>query len=451
MLEHEADIVSSLHILLSTARGERIMVPQYGCNMDELVFENLDTRMRTLMADKIESAILYHEPRIDLERVQVDDDPDDDARRPRADRRDLPGQGDQLALQLRLPLLPGRRHRHQPDHHGPAAPGRAMTSPCADCSENTDPLKLVREGTHQVQRLEGAPDPARVPVDERRPEHAMVFASAYSAYLRYFDLDDVEQGTWQDFFASDVSAQLAVVAVEDVAVYRTTLKALLRSLEDPELPGVRAGHDRRARRGVRLPRHARPPARHPPEDLPNDQPLRATLGNLIRSQLSPMLRRLIGYYLAGDALGVVDPHASAARRRADPRGAARVVRRLITGPACRPSGRRVWTSPTGPPTSSPPTSTPYKSAYGPSATPRRPGQPPRHPQPLHGDLRDVPRGVRPSGRRGQGGRRATFEWNGHEPHYALFLAFLQLLEYARDEANGLTAEHLDFYYRDVLR
>jgi Bacteriophage baseplate protein W len=75
MLEHEADIVSSLHILLSTARGERTMVPQYGCNMDELVFENLDTRMRTLMADKIESAILYHEPRIDLERVQLDDDP----------------------------------------------------------------------------------------------------------------------------------------------------------------------------------------------------------------------------------------------------------------------------------------------------------------------------------------------------------------------------------------
>ena len=77
MLEHEADIASSLHLLLSTARGERIMVPHYGCNIDELVFENLDTRMRTLMADKIESAILYHEPRIDLERVHVDDDPEE--------------------------------------------------------------------------------------------------------------------------------------------------------------------------------------------------------------------------------------------------------------------------------------------------------------------------------------------------------------------------------------
>ncbi|MHA6622515.1 GPW/gp25 family protein [Pseudonocardia sp. DLS-67] len=76
MLEHEADIVSSLHILLSTARGERIMVPEYGCNLDELVFENLDTRLRTLMADKIESSILYHEPRIDLEQVSVDADPE---------------------------------------------------------------------------------------------------------------------------------------------------------------------------------------------------------------------------------------------------------------------------------------------------------------------------------------------------------------------------------------
>ena len=76
MLEHEADIVSSLTILLSTAIGERIMVPQYGCNLDELVFENLDTRMRTLMADKVQSAILYHEPRIVLDSVRVEDDPD---------------------------------------------------------------------------------------------------------------------------------------------------------------------------------------------------------------------------------------------------------------------------------------------------------------------------------------------------------------------------------------
>jgi uncharacterized protein len=73
MLELEADIASSLEILLTTIPGERVMLPQYGCNLSELLFESLDTRLKTLMADKVESAILYHEPRIDLESVQLDD------------------------------------------------------------------------------------------------------------------------------------------------------------------------------------------------------------------------------------------------------------------------------------------------------------------------------------------------------------------------------------------
>jgi hypothetical protein len=72
MLEYEADVASSLEILLGTMRGERLMVPHYGCNLDELIFESLDTRMKTLMIDKIESAILYHEPRIKLEKVTLD-------------------------------------------------------------------------------------------------------------------------------------------------------------------------------------------------------------------------------------------------------------------------------------------------------------------------------------------------------------------------------------------
>jgi uncharacterized protein len=73
MLVEEADIASSLEILLGTIPGERVMQPLYGCNLSELLFQSLDTRMKTLMADKIESAILYFEPRIKLESVQLDD------------------------------------------------------------------------------------------------------------------------------------------------------------------------------------------------------------------------------------------------------------------------------------------------------------------------------------------------------------------------------------------
>ena len=43
------------------------------------------------------------------------------------------------------------------------------------------------------------------------------------------------------------------------------------------------------------------------------------------------------------------------------------------------------------------------------------------------------------------------KWNCHEPHFALFLAFLRLFEHARTELNTLTGRHLDFYYRDILR
>jgi len=73
MLEDDADVASSLEILLSTIPGERVMQPLYGCNMSELVFEELDTRIKTLMADKIESAILYFEPRVTLQSVKLDD------------------------------------------------------------------------------------------------------------------------------------------------------------------------------------------------------------------------------------------------------------------------------------------------------------------------------------------------------------------------------------------
>lgn len=73
MLEDDADVASSLQILLSTTPGERVMQPLYGCNLNELVFESLDTRMKTLMADKVESSILYYEPRVNLESVILDD------------------------------------------------------------------------------------------------------------------------------------------------------------------------------------------------------------------------------------------------------------------------------------------------------------------------------------------------------------------------------------------
>lgn len=72
MTEKVEDINRSLHILLTTGVGERIMQPKYGCNMDEMVFEPLSTTIKTIINDKIKTAILYYEPRIDVSSISMD-------------------------------------------------------------------------------------------------------------------------------------------------------------------------------------------------------------------------------------------------------------------------------------------------------------------------------------------------------------------------------------------
>lgn len=71
MTEKVEDIYKSLEILLSTRVGERVMQPKYGCNLDELIFESLDTATKTLIIDKIKTAILYFEPRIDAKKIEL--------------------------------------------------------------------------------------------------------------------------------------------------------------------------------------------------------------------------------------------------------------------------------------------------------------------------------------------------------------------------------------------
>lgn len=72
MLEDEADIKSSLQILLSTRLGERVMLPGYGCNLDELLFNPLNLTLKTYVTDLIKTAILYYEPRIDVKKIEID-------------------------------------------------------------------------------------------------------------------------------------------------------------------------------------------------------------------------------------------------------------------------------------------------------------------------------------------------------------------------------------------
>lgn len=72
MVSREEDIRQSLFILLSTTPGERIFRFDYGCNIRRWVFEDMTLSNETLIIDCISDAVLYYEPRIDVERIWLD-------------------------------------------------------------------------------------------------------------------------------------------------------------------------------------------------------------------------------------------------------------------------------------------------------------------------------------------------------------------------------------------
>ena len=68
------DIKESLRIIFTTALGERIMNPLFGCALEDSVFEVMNTSRISYLENLIRSAIIYHEPRIDADQVTVEPD-----------------------------------------------------------------------------------------------------------------------------------------------------------------------------------------------------------------------------------------------------------------------------------------------------------------------------------------------------------------------------------------
>ena len=73
MSKDDDDIAESLYILLSTLPGERLMNPEYGCDLHSQVFKNITNSTKVIIEDLIATAILYSEPRVRLISVDVND------------------------------------------------------------------------------------------------------------------------------------------------------------------------------------------------------------------------------------------------------------------------------------------------------------------------------------------------------------------------------------------
>ncbi len=79
MVSDEDDIQQSLQILLTTTIGERFLRPTYGCDLRKYLFEPMDAGVVAYVKDLVNSAILYHEPRIRLVDLKMHTDDNEGA------------------------------------------------------------------------------------------------------------------------------------------------------------------------------------------------------------------------------------------------------------------------------------------------------------------------------------------------------------------------------------
>jgi Bacteriophage baseplate protein W len=74
----EHDIEQAIRIILGTAPGERVMRPEFGCRIHELVFAPDNAATRGLAVYYVEEALDRWEPRITLQQVNVSSEPQQD-------------------------------------------------------------------------------------------------------------------------------------------------------------------------------------------------------------------------------------------------------------------------------------------------------------------------------------------------------------------------------------
>lgn len=74
MSEGEVDVEESIKIILTTAKGERMMRFDFGCGINEFIFDVVDVASVSRIEQEIAKAIKDWEPRVDLLKVKVDRD-----------------------------------------------------------------------------------------------------------------------------------------------------------------------------------------------------------------------------------------------------------------------------------------------------------------------------------------------------------------------------------------
>jgi phage baseplate assembly protein W len=71
MVSDEADVKEALQILLSTALGERLRHPGFGCDLHQYMFEEENRALVMEVQETILNAIYDYEPRVKVTEIEI--------------------------------------------------------------------------------------------------------------------------------------------------------------------------------------------------------------------------------------------------------------------------------------------------------------------------------------------------------------------------------------------
>jgi hypothetical protein len=71
LVDGDQDIEQSIRIILETSPGERVMRPEFGCRVHELVFAPNNAATEGLLIHYIQEALEQWEPRIEVQDIEI--------------------------------------------------------------------------------------------------------------------------------------------------------------------------------------------------------------------------------------------------------------------------------------------------------------------------------------------------------------------------------------------
>jgi len=344
-----------------------------------------------------------------------------------------------------------------------------------------DKNPLTRGGSSQKERLLAALGKDYVHIDEHSMASLLVFAREFSEELKYYDFQNLVAGDWSDFFRSDVSILIAIIAENNVEAYEQGYQALMNALTgtggelpalfDPPntvgglldgsvtsdlpsfIPTFKKIFDFLFSLAAHLDRQV--------DRLPEKTDLRAFARSIIQQHCQAPFTKLLGMYKAG-IIGVdggTSDYTLIDNSRRDPFPPVAGIQQFYTQDIIQKGLKAKWldTTDSWADFYSALDYNRYQEAYG-------------SPDPSMDTPEDVEQRLLPALK----SLNAIFEslmkaisqivfeapkflqetmedWPGHQPHIALYLAFLQLYAIAQKQLNGLKERHVDYYYKEVLR